>query len=151
MRAITGEEPEATWIALVPGDYPARLIAGTKVHHLADGIAWPGPHPRDGTAKIAHDACCPGLHATEPVTSRGAGELWRAMRLRLARRPHPWLPHHQHHPGSWPHAAHGWAPTGPIKTPTVMITPFCGDFPRRAGRSRTGVTPCPSPVRHPPP
>ncbi|MFF7858754.1 DUF6083 domain-containing protein [Streptomyces sp. NPDC007904] len=90
-HVIAGEEPEveAAWIALIPGDFPATFFADTEVYHLADGIAWPGPHHRDyGTAHIAHDACCPVLHATQPVTSRGAGELWRAMRLRLARHSH---------------------------------------------------------------
>jgi len=75
---ITGGEPEteAAWIALIPGDYPANVFAHPEVYHLSGGIAWPGPHPRDyGTAKIAHDACCPGLHASQLVTSRGAGEL----------------------------------------------------------------------------
>lgn len=89
-RAVDGEEPEheVAWIALMPGDYPARLFADTEVYHLAGGIAWPGPHHRDyGTAKVAHDACCPGRHRTPPATSRGADELWRAMRLRLARGP----------------------------------------------------------------
>ncbi|WP_371659994.1 DUF6083 domain-containing protein [Streptomyces sp. NBC_00280] len=89
-RLVGGEEPEpeteAAWIALVPGDYPARLFTDGEVYHLAGGIAWPGPHHRDyGTARIAHDACCPTLHRTQPDTSRGAAELWRAMRLRLAR------------------------------------------------------------------
>ncbi|MFH8342991.1 DUF6083 domain-containing protein [Streptomyces sp. AM6-12] len=88
VSAIGGEEPEqeVAWIALVPGDYPARHFADNEVYHLAGGIAWPGPHHRDyGTAKVAHDACCPGLHRTRPTTSQGAGELWRAMRIRLAR------------------------------------------------------------------
>lgn len=87
-RVREGGEPEAevAWIALVPGDYPARLFAATEVYHLAGGIAWPGPHRRDyGSAKVVHDACCPAVHRVEPTTSRGAGELWRAMRLRLAR------------------------------------------------------------------
>ncbi|MFI9176112.1 hypothetical protein [Streptomyces lincolnensis] len=80
------QESEAAWIALMPGDYPARLFAGGEVYHLVGGIAWPGPHHRDyGSAKVAHDACCPGLHRGRPETSRGAAELWRAMRLRLAR------------------------------------------------------------------
>ncbi|PWJ02460.1 hypothetical protein DKG34_38620 [Streptomyces sp. NWU49] len=86
VHVSTGEETEAAWIALIPGDYPANVFAHPEVYHLSGQIAWPGPHPRDyGTARIAHDACCPGLHASQPVTSRGAGELWRAMRLRLAR------------------------------------------------------------------
>ncbi|MFJ2819059.1 hypothetical protein [Streptomyces sp. NPDC087294] len=88
VRAIDGGEPEGerAWVALVPGDYPARLFADTELFHLVGGIAWPGPHHRDyGIAKVAHDACCPRLHGERPVTSRGAGELWRAMRLRLAR------------------------------------------------------------------
>jgi hypothetical protein len=87
-RVLDGGEPEVeqAWIALVLGDYPARLFADTEVYHLAGGIAWPGPHHRDyGSAKVAHDACCPGLHRSRPDTSRGAGELWRAMQLRLAR------------------------------------------------------------------
>jgi hypothetical protein len=90
VQAVSGEEPdvERAWIALMPGDYPARLFADSEVYHLAGGIAWPGPHHRDyGNAKVAHDACCPGLHPTQPDTSQGAGELWRAMRLRLARGP----------------------------------------------------------------
>ncbi|KAF3470039.1 hypothetical protein [Streptomyces sp. Tu 3180] len=45
---------------LISGDYPARYFTDTKVHHLAGQIAWSGPHPRDyGSAKVAHDACCP--------------------------------------------------------------------------------------------
>lgn len=90
VRAVTGEEPDAepAWIALVPGDFPVRYFADTEVFHLSGGIAWPGPHHRDyGTAKVSHDACCPGLHSRRPDTSRGAGELWSAMRLRLARGP----------------------------------------------------------------
>ncbi|NEC90685.1 hypothetical protein [Streptomyces sp. SID12501] len=90
LRLIGAEEPEAevACIALMPGDYPARLFADGEVYHLAGGIAWPGPHHRDyGTAKVDHDACCPTRHHTQPDTSRGAAELWRAMRLRLARRP----------------------------------------------------------------
>lgn len=87
-RVLENGEPEVeqVWIALVPGDYPARHFADTEVYHLVGGIAWPGPHHRDyGSAKVAHDACCPGLHRSRPDTSRGAGELWQAMRLRLAR------------------------------------------------------------------
>lgn len=92
-RSLISGEPdmEVAWIALIPGDYPARPFADSEVYHLAGGVAWPGPHHRDyGNAKIAHDACCPGLHDSEPATSLGANELWRAMRLRLARgsRPH---------------------------------------------------------------
>ncbi|MEU3341965.1 hypothetical protein [Streptomyces sp. NPDC006668] len=82
------DEPEfdPAWIALVPGDFPYRSFALTEVFHLAGGIAWPGPHHRDyGVAKIAHDACCPGLHYARPDSSRGAGELWQAMRLRMLR------------------------------------------------------------------
>ncbi|MEU3862316.1 hypothetical protein AB0F03_34100 [Streptomyces sp. NPDC028722] len=92
VRAVTGDEPDAerAWIALVPGDFPARYFADTEVFHLSGGIAWAGPHHRDyGNAKVGHDACCPGMHASQPDTSRGAGELWRAMRLRLARGPQP--------------------------------------------------------------
>ncbi|MFF3376796.1 hypothetical protein ACFYXF_28075 [Streptomyces sp. NPDC002680] len=83
----TGEpEPEPAWIALVPGDYPVRFFADGEVFHLAGGIAWPGPHHRDyGTARVAHDICCPTLHPARPDTSRGTAELWRAIRLRLAR------------------------------------------------------------------
>lgn len=91
-RVVGSGEPEAevAWIALIPGDYPARFFAADEVYHLAGGIAWPGPHHRDyGNAKIVHDACCPGLHRTQPVTSHGAGELWRAMRLRQARSSRP--------------------------------------------------------------
>ncbi|WP_331722299.1 hypothetical protein [Streptomyces canus] len=87
-RVVEGEDPtvERVWIALMPGDYPARLFADTEVYHLVGGIAWPGPHHRDyGNAKVAHNACCPGLHRSPPASSRGAGELWRAMRLRLTR------------------------------------------------------------------
>ncbi|MGW2447009.1 DUF6083 domain-containing protein [Streptomyces sp. NPDC001675] len=90
VHAVTGEDPDAeqAWIALVPGDSPARYFADTEVFHLSGGIAWPGPHHRDyGSAKIAHDACCPALHSSPPDTSRGARELRRAMRLRLARSP----------------------------------------------------------------
>jgi hypothetical protein len=92
-RVREGEEPDmdVAWIALIPGDYPARLFADDEVYHLAGGIAWPGPHHRDyGSAKVAHDCCCPGLHRSQPGSSRGAGELWLAMRLRQARgtRPH---------------------------------------------------------------
>ncbi|MFG2885685.1 hypothetical protein ACGFYV_25905 [Streptomyces sp. NPDC048297] len=90
--AVEGEEPdrEVAWIALVPGDYPAQYFADTEVYHLAGGIAWPGQHHRDyGTAKVAHDACCPGLHSGQPITSQGAGDLWRAMCLRLARTTRP--------------------------------------------------------------
>lgn len=90
VSAIEGSEPdmEVAWIALMPGDYPARRFADVEVYHLAGGIAWPGPHHRDyGTAQVAHDACCPGLHSSPPTSSPGAGELWRAMRLRLARGP----------------------------------------------------------------
>ncbi|MCA1224008.1 DUF6083 domain-containing protein [Streptomyces sp. 8L] len=85
-----GEHAEGkVWIALVPGDFPARYFADEEIYHLAGGIAWPGEHHRDyGVAKIAHAACCPGRHQTSPLSSRGAAELWRAMRLRLARRPH---------------------------------------------------------------
>lgn len=89
-RVIGEGEPEVeqAWIALVPGDYPARYFADTELYHLVGGIAWPGPHHRDyGSAKIAHDACCPRLHRSRPTSSQGAGELWRAMRLRLARTP----------------------------------------------------------------
>ncbi|MEU6228103.1 DUF6083 domain-containing protein [Streptomyces sp. NPDC047042] len=88
LRLFGGGEPdaEAETIALIPGEYPARLFADDEVYHLAGGIAWPGPHHRDyGTARVAHDVCCPTLHRTRPDTSRGAAELWRAMRLRLAR------------------------------------------------------------------
>ncbi|MFE2746173.1 DUF6083 domain-containing protein [Streptomyces scopuliridis] len=87
----TSGEPdfEKAWIALVPGDFPARYFAENEMFHLAGGIAWPGPHHRDyGAAKIAHNACCPGRHEVRPDSSRGAGELWHAMRLRLARPPH---------------------------------------------------------------
>lgn len=87
-RVNAGEEPDAdvAWIALMPGDYPARFFADTEVYHLAGGVAWPGPHHRDyGNAKVAHDACCPGRHPVRPDTSRGANELWLAMRLRLVR------------------------------------------------------------------
>ncbi|MEH0423405.1 hypothetical protein [Streptomyces sp. B21-083] len=87
-RLLGGGEPETEveWIALIPGDYPAGPFADAEIYHLAGGIAWPGPHHRDyGTAKIAHDACCPSLHDARPDTSRGAAELWLAMRLRLAR------------------------------------------------------------------
>ncbi|MGW4758164.1 hypothetical protein [Streptomyces chartreusis] len=72
------------------GDYPTRFFADAEIYHLVGGIAWPGPHHRDyGNAKIAHDAACPGLHGAQPDSSRGAGELWRAMRLRLARSTQP--------------------------------------------------------------
>jgi hypothetical protein len=87
-HVLSGEEPvkDRAWVALIPGDYPARLFAGDEVYHLAGGIAWPGPHHRDyGSAKVAHDSCCPALHRSRPNTSRGADELWRAIRLRLAR------------------------------------------------------------------
>lgn len=90
VRAVTGEQPDAeqAWIALVPGDFPACYFADTEVFHLSGGIAWPGPHHRDyGSARVAHGACCPALHSNRLDTSRGAGELWRAMRLRLARSP----------------------------------------------------------------
>ncbi|MFF3312949.1 hypothetical protein [Streptomyces sp. NPDC002952] len=77
---------EPAWIALIPGDYPYRHFAHDEVYHLAGGIAWPGPHHRDyGTAKVAHGACCPGLHSSRPDSSRGAGMLWQAMRLRQLR------------------------------------------------------------------
>lgn len=77
---------ERAWIALVPGDFPYRPFAITEVFHLAGGIAYPGPHHRDyGRAKIAHDPCCPGKHEEMPTTSRGAGELWRAMKIRQLR------------------------------------------------------------------
>ncbi len=59
-RVLENGEPEVeqAWIALVPGDYPARHFADTEVYHLVGGIAWPGPHHRDyGSAKVAHDAC----------------------------------------------------------------------------------------------
>lgn len=88
----TTGEPEGgkVWIALVPGDYPARYFTEDEVYHLAGGIAWPGRHHRDyGTAKIAHDACCPGRHDARPGSSRGAAELWQAMRLRGSRSPRP--------------------------------------------------------------
>lgn len=65
VSASEGEEPdkEVAWIALMPGDYPAWYFADDEVYHLAGGIAWPGPHHRDyGTAKVAHDVCCPGRH-----------------------------------------------------------------------------------------
>ncbi|MFF5019568.1 hypothetical protein [Streptomyces sp. NPDC001165] len=91
-RAVDEGDPEqeVAWIALMPGDYPVRLFADSELYHLAGGIAWPGAHHRDyGTGKVAHDACCPGLHRSQPVTSRGAGELWRAMRLRRARGTRP--------------------------------------------------------------
>lgn len=87
-RVLEGQEPagEQAWIALMPGDYPARFFADAEVFHLVGGIAWPGPHHRDyGSAKVSHDVCCPVLHHTQPTTSQGAGELWRAMRLRRAR------------------------------------------------------------------
>ncbi|MFD6329209.1 hypothetical protein ACFWGI_06470 [Streptomyces niveus] len=88
---IDGEsgEPEGAraWISLVPGDYPVQYFADDEVYHLAGGIAWLGPHHRDyGDAKVAHRACCPGRHNIRPVTSRGAGELWNAMRVHRARR-----------------------------------------------------------------
>ncbi|MFI8348057.1 hypothetical protein [Streptomyces sp. NPDC085596] len=82
------EEPpvERAWIALVPGVFPCWPFAITEVFHLAGGIVYPGPHHRDyGHAKIAHDPCCPGLHQYTPTTSRGAAELWRAMRMRQFR------------------------------------------------------------------
>ncbi len=85
----SSDEPavERAWIALVPGSFPFRPFAITEVFHLAGGIAYPGPHHRDyGRAKIAHDPCCPGLHQHTPTTSRGAAELWRAMRMRQLRR-----------------------------------------------------------------
>ncbi|WP_331748697.1 DUF6083 domain-containing protein [Streptomyces chartreusis] len=91
-RILGDGEPamEQAWIALVPGDYPTRFFADTEIYHLVGGIAWPGPHHRDyGSAKIAHDACCPGRHRSQPDTSQGAGELWRAMRLRQARNVRP--------------------------------------------------------------
>ncbi|MGW9563295.1 DUF6083 domain-containing protein [Streptomyces albidoflavus] len=87
-RVSGSQEPErdGAWLALMPGNYPARLFADDEVYHLAGGIAWPGPHHRDyGDAKVAHDACCPGRHPNRPMTSRGAAELWHAMRMRLAR------------------------------------------------------------------
>lgn len=88
---ISGEPDfEKAWIALIPGDFPARYFAEDEMFHLAGGIAWPGPHHRDyGAVKIAHNACCPGQHEVRPDSSRGAGELWQAMRLRLARPSHP--------------------------------------------------------------
>lgn len=92
VRVLDPGEPEMdrAWIALMPGDYPARFFADTEVYHLVGGIAWPGPHHRDyGNAKVAHDACCPGLHRVQPTSSRGAGELWRAMQLRRARTTRP--------------------------------------------------------------
>ncbi|MEU0112164.1 DUF6083 domain-containing protein [Streptomyces bobili] len=82
------DEPglEPAWVALVPGDFPFRRFVPGEVFHIAGGIAWPGPHHRDyGVAKIAHDACCPVLHPERPDSSRGAGELWQAMRLRMLR------------------------------------------------------------------
>ncbi|OQD51849.1 hypothetical protein BM536_037680 [Streptomyces phaeoluteigriseus] len=82
------DEPdlEPAWIALIPGNFPFRRFALDEVFHLAGGIAWPGPHHRDyGVAKIAHGACCPMLHPERPDSSRGAGELWQAMRLRMLR------------------------------------------------------------------
>jgi hypothetical protein len=100
-RVVANGEPDAevAWIALVPGDYPARLFADHELYHLAGGIAWPGPHHRDyGNAKIAHDSCCPGLYRAQPVSSQGAGELWRAMRLRQARYPTQPLANGQGHP-----------------------------------------------------
>lgn len=87
-RVSGSQEPEreGPWLALMPGNYPARFFADDEVYHLAGGIAWPGPHHRDyGNAKVAHDACCPGRHPNRPMTSRGAAELWHAIRIRLAR------------------------------------------------------------------
>lgn len=84
--AVDGQESrtERAWIALMPGDFPACFFADDKVYHLAGGIAWLGPHHRDyGNARVAHDACCPGRHPSQPTTSRGASELWQAMRMRL--------------------------------------------------------------------
>lgn len=84
----TSGEPEGgkVWIPLIPGDFPTRHFADDEIYHLSGGIAWPGQHHRDyGTAKIAHSACCPGLHQTRPGSSRGAAELWQAMRLRRSR------------------------------------------------------------------
>ncbi|WP_326615299.1 DUF6083 domain-containing protein (plasmid) [Streptomyces scopuliridis] len=90
LDGTSGGEPEGKklWIALVPGDYPVRYFADDEIYHLAGGIAWPGQHHRDyGTAKIAHNACCPGRHENQPASSRGAAELWQAMRVRRARPP----------------------------------------------------------------
>ncbi|MFD0009027.1 hypothetical protein ACFVJ4_42685 [Streptomyces sp. NPDC127178] len=72
-----GTEVEAAWIALMPGDYPARLFSDSEVYHLVGGIAWSGPHHRDyGSAKVAHDACCPGRHRGQPpINSRNATAL----------------------------------------------------------------------------
>jgi hypothetical protein len=88
-RVVEGEQDpslERMWIALMPGDYPARLFADTELYHLVGGIAWPGPHHRGyGNAKVDHNACCPGRHASRPTTSRRAGELGPAMRVRLTR------------------------------------------------------------------
>ena len=75
-----------TWIALIPGDYPARLFTDGEVYRLSGGVTWPGQHHRDySNAKVAHDACCPGRHRTRPESCEAAAELWRAMRLRLSR------------------------------------------------------------------
>ncbi|MFF4732860.1 DUF6083 domain-containing protein [Streptomyces mirabilis] len=79
-------EEDGAWVALIPGDFPARLFAQAELFHLVSGIAWPGAHHRDyGSAKVAHNACCPAAHTDRPDSSRGAGELWQAMRLRIAR------------------------------------------------------------------
>ncbi|NEC11162.1 hypothetical protein G3I34_02320 [Streptomyces sp. SID8014] len=54
----------------MPGNYPVRFFADDEVHHLAGEIAWPGIHHRDyGSAKVAHDGCCPGQHPDRPMTS----------------------------------------------------------------------------------
>ncbi|MDX2591269.1 hypothetical protein PV343_02890 [Streptomyces sp. WI03-4A] len=39
--AVIGEEPDAeqAWIALVPGDFPARYFGDTEVFHVSGGIA----------------------------------------------------------------------------------------------------------------
>ncbi|MEV0041291.1 hypothetical protein [Streptomyces sp. NPDC050804] len=49
----TSGEPgfEKAWIALVPGNFPARYFADEEMYHLAGGIAWPGPHHRDSAAR----------------------------------------------------------------------------------------------------
>ncbi|MEU9291887.1 hypothetical protein AB0D57_46660 [Streptomyces sp. NPDC048275] len=87
------EEEDGAWVALIPGDFPARLFAQTELFHLVSGIAWLGAHHRDyGSAKVAHNACHPVGHTDRPDSSRGAGELWQAMRLRMARGTHQ-LPH----------------------------------------------------------
>ncbi|WP_432091500.1 DUF6083 domain-containing protein [Streptomyces sp. NRRL F-5630] len=80
------ETPTWKWIALWPVPLPAHVFADDEVFHLSQGIACPGAHHRDyGTAYIAHDAACPGLHLTAPVTSRGASVLWRRATRRLRR------------------------------------------------------------------